>query len=206
MAVTLTTPNTLLGSFAPKTETAKLVSGLVTVVLGTLFITLCSKISVPVWPVPVTLQTLSIALVAAAFGWRIGTATVLLYILEGLCGVPVFAGATAGPAYLMGPTGGFILGFLPMAAIIGRGADMGLSRKVLQLLAVMLVADAVDFALGFAWLVAFLSNAKGVGLDAVMGPAFAGAIQPFVVWDVLKMVFAAVTVAGTFSLVQGRKA
>lgn len=205
MAVTLTTPNTLLGTFAPKGESAKLVAGVATVVLGTLFITLCSKISVPVWPVPVTLQTLSIALIAAAFGWRIGTATVLLYIIEGLSGLPVFAGAGAGPAYIFGPTGGFILGWLPMAAIIGRAADRGLSRHVLLLMATMLLADALDFVLGFAWLVAFLGNAKGVGPAAVMGSAFAGAIQPFVVWDILKMAFAAVTVAGSWTLLKSRK-
>ena len=203
MAVTLTTPNTLLGTFAPQTEAAKLVSGLATVVVGTLFIALCSKINVPTWPVPVTLQTFAVAALAAAFGWRIGLATVLLYIVEGLSGLPVFAGAMAGPAYLFGPTGGFILGFLPMAAIIGRAADGGLSRRPLMLFAVMLLADAVVFALGYAWLVSVLS-AGGKPVTDVMGAAFAGAIQPFVVWDVLKMAFAAATVAGSWSLIHRR--
>ena len=67
MAVTLTTPNTLLGTFVPKSDATRLVSTIATVVLGTLFITLCSKINVPTWPVPVTLQTFGVAALAAAY-------------------------------------------------------------------------------------------------------------------------------------------
>jgi biotin transport system substrate-specific component len=204
MAVTLTTPKTLLGTLEPRTNATRLASGLATVVLGTLFITLCSKINVPTWPVPVTLQTFAVAALAAAFGWRIGLATVVLYILEGLCGLPVFSGVAAGPAYLLGPTGGFILGFVPMAAIVGRAADMGLSQRLGSMFAVMLVADAAVFAIGYAWLVVVLSGLKGVGIDAVLGPAFGGAVQPFIVWDILKMAFAAVSVAGAWSLLRRR--
>lgn len=227
MAVTLTTPQTLLGTIAPRTDAAKLVAGLVTIVLGTVLITLCSKISVPTWPIPVTLQTFAVAALAAAFGWRIGLATVALYIVEGLSGLPVFAGIGAGPGYLFGPTGGFIIGFLPMAAIIGGAADMGAGRSgrnlipmmlaedfagfagallpIVLLFAAMLVADALVFAFGYAWLVTVLSGSKGVGPYAVMGAAFDGAIKPFVLWDVLKMAFAALSVAGAWTLVR-RKA
>src|SRR6185437_10251227 len=98
MAVTLTTPKTLLGTFVPSTDAAKLVSGLVTIVLGTLFLTICSKINVPTWPISVTLQTLAVAVLAAAFGWRVGVATVILYIVEGLSGLPVFS-VGGGPLY-----------------------------------------------------------------------------------------------------------
>ena len=204
MAVTLTTPKTLLGTLAPATDTARMISGISTVVLGTLFITLCSKISVPTWPIPVTLQTFAVAALAAAFGWRIGLATVTLYILEGLAGLPVFAGAVAGPAYLFGPTGGFIVSWILMAGIIGRAADMGLSRRFLPLFGVMLVADAVVFAFGYVWLVSVLASLKGVGPTAVVGAAFDGAIKPFVVWDIVKMAFAAISVTGAWTLLQRR--
>jgi biotin transport system substrate-specific component len=202
MAVTLTTPKTLLGTFAPKSDSVKIASALATIVLGTLFLTVSSKISVPVWPVPVTLQTFAVAALAAAFGWRIGLATIALYILEGLSGLPVFAGAMAGPAYLFGPTGGFIVSWLLVAVIVGRAADMGLSRRVLPLFAVMLAADALSFAFGYGWLVVVLSSLKGVSIGAVMGSAFDGAIKPFVVWDILKMAFAAVSVTGAWSLLR----
>jgi biotin transport system substrate-specific component len=205
MAVTLTTPNTLLGTFVPKSDATRLVSTIATVVLGTLFITLCSKINVPTWPVPVTLQTFSVAALAAAFGWRVGAATLALYILEGLSGLPVFAGAAAGPAYLFGPTGGFIIGFLLMAIIVGKAADMGLSRRPLALFGAMLLGDAVVLAVGFAWLLALAGNASWIDHANVVGSAFAKAVQPFIVWDALKMAFAALTVTGIWALLR-RKA
>jgi len=204
MALTLTTPNTILGAFEPKSATTRLVSNAVTVVLGTVLLTLSAKLNVPTWPVPVTLQTFAVAALAAAFGWRIGVATVAAYILEGLAGLPVFAGAVAGPAYLLGPTGGFIISWLLMAAIIGRAADLGLSGRVVALFGVMVLADAVQFAFGFAWLVVALSMLKGVGPDAVLLSAFDGAIKPFVAWDVLKMLFAALTVTGLWTLARKR--
>jgi len=202
MAVTLTTPKTLLGTLAPKSDAARLGSALATVVLGTLLIALCSKINVPTWPVPVTLQTFAVAALAAAFGWRIGVATVLLYIVEGLAGLPVFAGPVAGPLYALSPAFGFIVGFLPMAAIIGKAADEGLSRSMFQLFAVTLAADAVCFAIGFLWLAAYLNLAKGVGFGDVFGLSFSNGVQPFLVWDILKMGFAAVSVAGAWTLVR----
>jgi biotin transport system substrate-specific component len=205
MAVTLTTPNTLLGTMTPKSESVRIAVTLATVIAGTLFLVLCSKISVPVWPVPVTLQTFGVAALAAAFGWRVGLATVVLYIAEGLAGLPVFAGALSGPAYLFGPTGGFIVSWLVVAVIVGRAADMGLSRRLLPLFAVMLAADAVSFVFGYTWLVVVLAGLKGVSPGAVMGAAFDGAIKPFIVWDILKMAFAAISVAGSWSLLR-RKA
>src|SRR5690606_33159875 len=141
------------------------------------------------------------------FGWRIGVATVALYIAQGLAGLPVFTFG-GGWAYVMSPTFGFILGYLPMAYIIGRAADAGASGKVFRLFAVMLLADAVVFAFGFMWLLAI----SGIVLQSggtlpgwidpgnLLGSAYGVAIQPFILWDVLKLAFAAITVAGLWSL------
>jgi biotin transport system substrate-specific component len=204
MAVTLTTPNTLLGVFQPKGDVARLASNLVTVVLGTLLITICAKINVPVWPVPVTLQSFAIAALAAAFGLRIGVATVALYVLEGAVGLPVFAGMSAGIPYLMGPTGGFLIGFLLLAAIVGYAADRGASGKPLTLFAAMLVGDAVLFVLGFAWLLFMAGQAQWIDQANVVASAFAKAVQPFIVWDILKMALAALTVTGAWNLLSKR--
>jgi biotin transport system substrate-specific component len=204
MAVTLTTPNTLLGVFQPKGDVARLASNLVTVVLGTLLITICAKINVPVWPVPVTLQSFAIAALAAAFGLRIGVATVALYLLEGAAGLPVFAGASAGIPYLMGPTGGFLIGFLLLAAIVGYAADRGASGKPLALFAAMLVGDAALFVLGFAWLLFMAGQAQWIDQANVVASAFAKAVQPFIVWDILKMALAALTVTGAWKLFSKR--
>lgn len=203
MAVTLTTPNTLLGLLQPKGDTAKLAANLATVVLGTLLITICAKINVPVWPVPVTLQSFAIAGIAAAFGMRIGVATVALYLLEGAFGLPVFA-TGGGLAYLVGPTGGFLLGFLVMAAIIGFAADRGASGKPLALFGAMLVAEAVLLTMGFVWLMTMSGQAGWIDQSDVVGSAFRGAIQPFLIWDVLKMALAALTVTGAWSLLSRR--
>jgi biotin transport system substrate-specific component len=203
MAVTLTTPNTLLGIFQPKGDAAKLASNLATVVLGTLFITICAKINVPVWPVAVTLQGFAVATLAAAFGARIGVATVALYLLEGALGLPVFA-LGGGLAYLAGPSAGFLFGFLPMAAIIGFAADRGASNKPLALLGSMLVADAVLFLVGFLWLMTMAGQAQWIDQGNVVASAFAKAVQPFLVWDVLKMAFATMTVAGLWTVLRKR--
>ncbi len=204
MAVTLTTPNTILGVLEPKSQTTRLVSTLFTVLLGTVLITLAARINVPAWPVPVTLQSFAVAALAAAFGWRIGVATVIVYLLEGAAGLPVFA-TGSGIAYLMGPTGGFLFGFIPMAYIIGRAADLGASGRLGLLVFAMLIADAVLFALGFLWLLTLGAAASWLDPANLVGSAFAKAVQPFLVWDGLKMVFAALSVTGIFTLARRRR-
>jgi biotin transport system substrate-specific component len=199
----LTTPNTLLGLYQPKGDVAKLASNFATIVLGTLLITACAKINVPVWPVPVTLQGFAVAALAAAFGARIGVATAALYLLEGAFGLPVFA-TGGGMAYLMGPTGGFLLGFLVMAAIVGRAADRGASGKPAALFAAMLAGDAALLVLGFAWLLLLSGQAQWLDHTNVVASAFAKAVQPFILWDILKMALAALTVSGVWSVLRKR--
>jgi biotin transport system substrate-specific component len=212
MAVTLTTPNTLLGVFQPKSDAAKLTLGLVTVVLGTALLTVAAKINVPVWPVHITLQSMVVAALAAAFGARIGVATVALYLVEGLSGLPVFS-TGGGFGYVMSPSFGFIVGWLPMGYLIGRAADRGAAQRPLTMFAAMLAADAVSFAFGFAWLlvVANLITQGGAALPAwlaggnLVAAAFDGAVRPFIIWDVLKMAFAALTVTGIWGVFAAKR-
>jgi biotin transport system substrate-specific component len=213
MAATMTTPNTVLGVLLPKEGTARLIANLVTVILGTVLLTLSAKISVPVLPIPVTLQTFAVAALAAGFGWRIGVATVALYLAEGLAGLPVFASG-GGWDYVLRPSFGFLVGYLPMAYIIGRAADLGASGKLVVLGLTMLLADAVVFAFGFSWLLVVINMIVSAGgtvpswIDAnnVVASAFDGAVKPFILWDALKMVFAALTVTGVWQLVKRRPA
>lgn len=209
MATTLATPNTLLGTLRPERGAARTLTTLAVVVLGALVLTASAKISVPVWPVPVTLQTLAVAVLAAAFGWRVGVATVALYIAQGLAGLPVFA-TGGGPAYVFAPSFGFIVGWLPMAYIVGRAADLGVSNKPLPLFGVMVLGNAVGFLCGFLWLMVVAAMIVGSGAelpgwlaaDDLVGTAFRGAVQPFVAWDILKMALAALTVTGAWALVK----
>jgi biotin transport system substrate-specific component len=199
MALTLTTPNTLLGVLQPKTEAAKTWTNIATVLLGTVLLTLSAKINVPVQPVPVTLQTFAVALIAASLGWRMAVATVALYLVEGLAGLPVFANG-GGPLYVLSPTFGFIVGFLPMAYIIGRVADRGDSAKPVPLFGAMVIGDAVCFLLGYLWLVAMSGGAAWIDQSDVWWSALGKAVQPFVLWDILKLAFATATVIGAWTL------
>lgn len=211
MALALTTPNTILGTYAPRSQAARALYAAATVVLGTLLLTLSAKVSVPVLPVPVTLQTFAVAALAAAFGWRIGVATVVLYLIEGLSGLPVFA-TGGGLDYVFRPSFGFLVGYIPMAYIIGRAADLGASGRIVALFAAMVAADAVAFAFGFSWLliVATLIEQQGGALPAwlagsdLVTAAFEGAVKPFVLWDLVKMAFAAATVTGAWALLRKR--
>jgi biotin transport system substrate-specific component len=199
MALSLTTPNTILGVLEPKAGLRKPVMTVLTVLAGTVLLAVAARVNIPLIPVPASFATLAVAVLAAAFGWRIGTATVLAYIVEGLSGLPVFS-AGGGIGYLASPTFGFIVGYLPMAALIGLAADSGLSRKLLPLMGVMLLGDIICLAFGYTWLLAMASGASWIDPNNVMGSAFAVAVQPFLLWDALKIVFAAVTVTGAWSL------
>ncbi len=211
MAATMTTPNTVLGRLLPKEGTARLVANLAIVVLGSLVLAAAANIKVPLPPVPFSLATLAVALIAGAFGWRIGVATVALYIAEGLSGLPFFSNG-GGWGYVFSPTFGFIVGYLPMALIIGWAADRGAARSAVRLFGWMLLADLVVFAFGFAWLLAVANMILGAGgalptwlaSGDLMTVGWNAAVQPFLLWDVLKMALAALTVSGIWALVRPR--
>ena len=211
MAATMTTPNTVLGVLLPKEGTARLIANIATVIIGSLILAAAANIKIPLQPVVINLSTLAVAILAASFGWRIGVATVVLYIAEGLSGLPFFANG-GGWGYIFAPSFGFIVGYLPMAFIIGWAADRGASASAIRLFGWMLLADAVCFAFGFVWLlvVANLIVQSGGELPAwlssgdLLTVAWNAAVQPFILWDILKMAFAAVTVSGLWTLIKRR--
>ena len=164
------------------------------VAFGIALLTLSAKIQVPFWPVPMTLQTIAIMGIAAAYGSRLAVATVVAYLGAGAAGLPVFAGPIAGPAYLMGPTAGFLAGFVIIAAIVGWAADRGYAEKPFRLMGSMLVADIICFALGFTWLAFFFVSSKtGNTLGAEV--AFNAGIKPYILGDLVKIALATASVA-----------
>jgi biotin transport system substrate-specific component len=158
---------------------------------GALALTLSAKAQVPFYPVPMTLQTLVLLVLAASFGARLAAATVALYLVEGLVGLPVFAGAAASPLYMAGPTGGFLVGFLVAAALIGWLAERGWDRSWPRLLAAMALGHAIVFALGFAWLAVLIGPGK----------AFAAGVAPFALATLLKTLLACTLVRAGWSAV-----
>jgi len=160
---------------------------------GTLVITLAAKTQVPFWPVPMTLSTLAILAIGAAYGMRLGAATLLLYLAEGVAGLPVFVGTPEkgiGIAYMLGPTGGYLVGFVFLAAIAGWAADRGWSTNPFKLAGVMLVGEVVMLAMGAAW-VGYL-----FGIDK----AFAWGVGPFIVTDLVKLAIAAALIPALWTL------
>jgi biotin transport system substrate-specific component len=125
--------------------------------LGVCLLTLSAKVQVPFWPVPMTMQTLVVLMLGMAYGRWLGAATVLAYLAVGAAGFPVFAGTPQrgiGLAYMMGPTGGFLIGFVAAAWVTGALAERGWDRSVLLSAAAMLVGTVVIFLFGLAPLIA----------------------------------------------------
>jgi biotin transport system substrate-specific component len=194
----------LVGRYIPEEGGARLAALAGLAVLGTLILWASAKISVPFWPVPMTLQTGAVALIGAAYGARLGAATVLLYLVEGAVGLPVFEGTPLkgiGLAYMLGTTGGYLVGFVIMAAIVGWLVERGFDRSPFELFGVMLLADAVVFALGFWWLAIFAmlpDGSTGIGFAKAM----TGGVLPFVFGDVVKLALAASLVSAGARLVR----
>jgi biotin transport system substrate-specific component len=203
MAVSFSTPNTFLEAIQPKNSNAKIALGILTVLLGAALITISAKITIPVWPVPVTLQTFAVAGISAFLGLRLSLLTVALYLVVGALGLPVFS-MGGGISYLSGPTGGFLFGFLMMAGIIGYASDRGAAGKLIELFSVMVVADIALCALGLVWLLSMSGSAGWIDQNNIVASAFAGAVQPFILWDVLKMAVAAIGISVAWNFIANR--
>ena len=148
-------------------------------VCGVMTAALCAlgPLAVPVGPVPVTLATLVVYLDGFLLGWKGGTASCLAYLLVGLAGLPVFSGYGAGAGVLLGPTGGYLVGYLAITLVAGWVADRT-DRRVPQLLG-MLAGTVLCYALGTAWYCVQSGNALPVALGFC--------VTPFIPFDLVKI-------------------
>ncbi len=178
----------------PQDRPARLIAQTLLVIGGTVLLALAAKVTVPFWPVPMTLQTLAVFLISAAYGRNLAVATVLAYLLEGAIGLPVFA-TGAGLAYMAGPTGGYLLGFVAAAAIVGEAADRGFDRNVFLLFGAMMLGEVVILALGALWLAVLMGGEK----------ALAFGVGPFIVTDVVKIALAATIIRAMVSATTQRR-
>ena len=151
------------------------------VVLMTVF----SWVKVPVGPVPVTLQTLGAFLAVGILGTRRGTAAIAAWVALGMMGLPVFANFAGGPVYLLGPTGGYIIGLIASAAITGKMMDV-LGRSVWAMALSMAAGLVACYAFGTAWFMGVYGAAAGMGIES----ALAMCVAPFVVADIAKIAVA----------------
>jgi biotin transport system substrate-specific component len=164
------------------------------IVTGSLFVAGMAQVRIPLpfTPVPITGQTFAVLLVGAALGANRGAASLLLYLIEGIAGLPFFAGGTGGLAALLGPTGGYLVGFVAAAYLVGLLAGRGLDRRIWSALLAFLAGEVVIYLFGVAWLSVFLGLQKAI---------LAG-LLPFVVGDTLKLVLAALALPAAWKLVK----
>ena len=162
-------------------------------IAGSLLIAVAGQIKVPFYPVPATLQTLAVFMIAAAFGLRLGVATVALYLAQGAAGLPVFTGG-AGLAYLAGPTGGFLAGFLVAAAVIGWTVDRRHGRNPFILFAATVLGAALLLGLGWMWLAGLIGGEK----------AWLVGIKPFLLGELTKAALTASLIPALAGLLSRR--
>ena len=153
---------------------------------GSLFLTLASKAAIPVGPVPITCQLFALLLLGITLGSRLGTTAVLVYLTQGLCGLPVFYDMIAGPIKFAGPTGGYLIGMIPAVWIAGYAAERGKDRSFWTVLPWLAVAHQSMYLCGILWLYVLLGNWQ---------QTFQFGYWPFIGWDVLKYIIVAGFVA-----------
>jgi biotin transport system substrate-specific component len=151
---------------------------LILIVLGTALLTLSAKVNLLLPYVPMTLQTLVVLVIGAAYGWRLGSATVIAYLAEGAIGFPVFAGPAGGLAPLLGPTGGYLLGFVAAAFVTGWLSERGWDRSVPRLFVAMGFGHVLILAAGFVWL--------AFGMKLGVDKAWLVGIAPFMAASLIK--------------------
>ena len=167
--------------FVKSFKYGNIIKFLFTALVGSIILAISSKIKIPFYPVPMTMQTLVVLMIGVGFGWKLGVATVALYLFEGIIGLPVFSGSPEkgiGLAYFTGPTMGYLLGFLVTAYLSGKFIyDDNLVKTFLKLS----FATSFIYILGIAWLGSL------IGWDK---PIFQLGVQPFLLAELFKILIA----------------
>ncbi len=163
-----------------------MVERIVAMGIANLVLIACSQVRIPLpfTPVPITGQTFGVLVLGALLGSRYGTSVVIAYVLQGLIGLPVFAGWKGGIAVVFGPTGGYIVGFIFAAFVVGWLLERSWSRRLDLTFAALLIGNAVIYAFGLPWLALF------VGWDQVLQMG----LIPFLPGDLVKLLMATFTV------------
>jgi biotin transport system substrate-specific component len=165
-------------------------------ILGSAVVAVAAHISVPMLPVPMTLQTLAVLAIGAAFGSRLGAVTLTLYAAEGAAGLPVFSPTADGYPGITGPTGGYIIGFILAAGLVGWLAERGWDRNLPKMLLAAVLGGAILYVPGLAWLSTFVGG---------LAKAIEYGLTPFIMGDLVKAAIAALGFPAIWALL-GRKA
>ena len=177
---------TLVSVIWPSRTANNILRKVILALAGTALLTLSAKIQVPFYPVPMTMQTFMVLTLGMAYGWRLGGATLLLYLAEGAMGLPVFAGTPEkgiGVAYMLSGTGGYLIGFVLAAALCGWLAERGWDRRFITTALALLIGNILIYVPGLLWL---------GGLFGWDKPILEWGLTPFLLGDLTKLLLAAV--------------
>ena len=167
-------------------QNQKLLKSLITIILGSLLLTISAKIKIPFYPVPMTMQTFVVLFLGLAFGYKVGLATVALYLLEGIFGLPVFSNSPEkgiGLIYFTGPTMGYLIGFLVAVYFAGLRRDL-LSWSNYKYLNVLTVFSRLVVSVSFIYILGLLWLGYLIGWDK---PIFKLGAQPFLLAELFKI-------------------
>ncbi|WP_417242488.1 biotin transporter BioY [Celeribacter sp.] len=194
MAIAMT-DKVLAEAFGATEGTALRAKQVALVVAGVMILAISAKIAVPMWPVPITMGTFAVLSLGAAYGPRLGLATIALYMLVGALGFDVFAGSSAethGIAYMMGGTGGYLVGYVLATVALGMAARAGWDRSPVKMAGAMLIGNALIYVPGLIWLAVLY------GVDK---PILAWGLTPFLIGDALKLALAAMVLPAAWKFV-----
>lgn len=195
MSTTTTLRPVLSEAIGPSEGLNLRVKQVLLVLLGVAALTIAAKIRVPMWPVPITMQTFAVLVIGAAYGSRLGVATLVAYLAVGAAGFAVFTGDSAGLAYMMGPTGGYLVGFAVAAGVMGWLAARGWDRTVWGMAGALLLGNAVIYAFGLPWMAWLFAAEKGMAWVVQMG------MTNFLFGDALKLCLAALVLPAAWAVV-----
>jgi len=169
------------------------------IVIGAALIFASSRVSIPVpgSPIPISGQTFGVLLVGGALGFRRGLASVALYVLIGLIGLPFFAEGKGGVSVILGARGGYLIGFIVAGALVGRLAELGWDRRIVGALGAMAIGNVVIYLIGVPWLMAVTHVDLPTGI--------AQGLTPFLIGDAFKLILAALAFPAAWWVV-GRRA
>jgi biotin transport system substrate-specific component len=174
-------------ALAAKLDNSSWIIQAMAVLIGTCLITAGAWINVPMLPVPMTMQSLAVLLIAGTYGMRMASVTTAAYIAQGAVGLPIFAGGSGGPAHLVGPTGGYLMGFVACAIIVSALYENGFNKGVVKPLISLSAGSIALMVCGVAYLATF------TGLE----DAIASGLAPFALGMVVKVLLAFALIKGT---------
>jgi biotin transport system substrate-specific component len=202
--------STLANRVWPVAGSSHLVRNIVLAVAGSLFVAAAAQITVPMWPVPMTLQTLAVLLVGGAYGARLGAATLGLYALEGAIGLPFFAGGKSGIAdgkldyFLPASSMGYVVGFILAAWLVGTLIESGWGSSLLKSVLATLAGAVVLYVPGLIWLGIWATKTQGMDASAATQAALSWGLYPFIPGDIVKAMIAGLVPVAAMGF--GRKA